>query len=360
MADRPPLGRRDRGRAGSPRSSESAGARTVDRAIARICKAGCVQTLTEGNVGDAFVGVDVSKATLDVCVWPQAESWQVSNDEAGITGLLSRLTELEPVAVVMEATGGIEMPLAGALLAGGVPVHVVNPRQVRDFARAIGRLAKTDAIDAQVLAKFAEAVKPERRPLLDEATQGLKALVLRRRQLLDMQQAEKSRRRRADRSVRRSLEANIEWLQKLINELDDDLDSTVKSSPAWRETEQLLRSVPGVGPVLATTLMALLPELGQANRREAAALVGVAPMNWDSGAKRGRRSIRGGRADLRHVLYMSALAATRYNPALRLLYQRLVAKGKLKKVALVACMRKLLSILNAIIRTQRAWDPAMT
>ena len=307
---------------------------------------------------EIFVGIDVAKAQLDVYASPAGEAWRVANDEAGIAGLVSRLETSSPAAVVLEATGGLESSLTGALLSAGLPVHVVNPRQVRDFARATGRLAKTDAIDARILAQFAEAIRPELRLLPDEETRALRALVERRRQLLEMLTAEKNRRYRASRSVRRSLEANIDWLQGLISELDDELDSTIRSSPAWREKEDLLRSVPGIGPVLSSVLLAHLPELGRVDRKQIAALVGVAPFNRDSGTLRGKRTVWGGRARVRSALYMGALVASRHNPVVRAFYQRLLAAGKPKKLALTACMRKLLGVLNAMLRSGKAWQPA--
>ena len=307
---------------------------------------------------EIFVGIDVAKAQLDVYASPAGEAWRVANDEAGIAGLVSRLETSSPAAVVLEATGGLESSLTGALLSAGLPVHVVNPRQVRDFARATGRLAKTDAIDARILAQFAEAIRPELRLLPDEETRALRALVERRRQLLEMLTAEKNRRYRASRSVRRSLEANIDWLQGLISELDDELDSTIRSSPAWREKEDLLRSVPGIGPVLSSVLLAHLPELGRVDRKQIAALVGVAPFNHDSGTLRGKRTVWGGRARVRSALYMGALVASRHNPVVRAFYQRLLAAGKPKKLALTACMRKLLGVLNAMLRSGKAWQPA--
>jgi transposase len=306
----------------------------------------------------SFVGIDVAKDQLDVCILPAEARLQVANDETGISSLVESIAAVEPMGVVLEATGGLEIPLVAALLLAGLPVHVINPRQVRDFARATGRLAKTDAIDARVLGRFAEAVRPARREWPDAQTQALKALVARRRQLLEMLTAEKNRRRRAPAAVRRSLEANIDWLQRLLDEIDDELDTAVRSSPAWREKDNLLRSVPGVGPVLSAVLLAQLPELGRLGRKQIAALVGVAPLNRDSGTFRGRRTIWGGRSTVRGPLYMSTLVATRCNPLVRAFYLRLLAAGKPKKLALVACMRKLLAVLNAILRTSLAWQPA--
>jgi transposase len=258
--------------------------------------------------------------------------------------------------VVLEATGGLECPLVAALAAAHLPVVVVNPRQVRDFARATGRLAKTDAIDARVLAQFGEAVEPQPRPLPDQATQELAALVTRRRQLVQMLTAEKNRLRIAARPVRRDIQQHIRWLERRLDDLDGDLRKTIQSSPLWRDRDQVLQSAPGVGFVSSSTLLANLPELGRLNHKEIAALVGVAPLNRDSGAFRGRRTVWGGRADVRAVLYMATLVASRRNPVVKAFYDRLVAAGKPKKVALTASMRKLLTILNAMVRSHASWQ----
>ena len=303
------------------------------------------------------VGIDVSKDRLDAAIGPGGEAWQTTNAAAGITGLVERLQALQPATVILEATGGFELPLAGALLAVGLPATVVNPRQVRDFARATGQLAKTDAIDARVLARFGEAVRPELRPLPDEATQALAALVARRRQLIEMLTAEKNRLRLAARAVRRDIEHHIRWLERRLAGLDGDLAQQVRSSPRWREQDDLLQSVPGIGPVSSVTLLAQLPELGRLNRKEIAALVGVAPLNRDSGTLRGRRAVWGGRSHVRATLYMATLVATRHNSVIRAFYTRLLAAGKPKKVALVACMRKLLISLNAMLHENAPWQP---
>jgi transposase len=302
-----------------------------------------------------FVGIDVSQASLDGAVWPGGESWRSGNDEPGITELIERLQQLRPFLVVVEATGGMEIPVVGALGSVGLPVVVINPRQVRDFARATGRLAKTDAIDAQVLARFGEAVRPELRPLPDEQTQELASLLARRRQLIQMLTAEKNRLGRASLRVRPGVKRHIGWLEHELADLDSGLRQLIQASPLWREKEQLLRTTPGVGPVLATTLLAGLPEIGTLNRKEIAALVGVAPLNRDSGTLRGRRSVWGGRAQVRAVLYMAALVAVRHNPDIKVFYDRLRAGGKPKKVALVASMRKLLTILNAMMQSGTPW-----
>lgn len=307
---------------------------------------------------EVFVGIDVAKAHLDVFVLPQRQAWQASNDELGIAGLVASLAELTPEAVILEATGGLESLLTGALLAAGLPVQVVNPRLVRDFARSTGRLAKTDAIDAQVLAQFGQAIRPALRRLPDAETQVLRALVTRRQQLQEMLTAEKVRRHRDALSVRQSLEANIDWLQALIRELDDELGHSIRSSPAWREKDELLRSVPGIGLVLSAVLLSQLPELGRLEHKQIAALVGVAPFNRDSGTLRGKRTVWGGRSRVRTSLYMGALVATRYNATIRAFYQKLLAAGKPKKLALTACMNKLLGIINAMLRSGRPWQTA--
>ncbi len=305
-----------------------------------------------------FVGIDVSKDCLDVAVRPTGEAWQVSHDSRGINDLVERLGELAPQLVVLEATGGMEMALAGELAASKLAIAVVNPRHVRDFARAAGKLAKTDALDAQVLAHFAEAMRPASRPLPDDASQELRALMARRRQLVEMITAEKNRLRTAAPRIHPKVQEHIRWLEESLKDLDRDMEDFMRSSPMWRDKDQLLRSTPGVGPVLSMTLLSDLPELGALNRGEIAALVGVAPFNRDSGALRGKRTVWGGRRQVRAALYMAALVATRYNPVLRDFYQRLCEAGKPKKVALTACMRKLLTILNVMVKHNRHWNPA--
>lgn len=303
-----------------------------------------------------FVGIDVSKDRLDVALRPTSDRWAVAHDEAGITTLVDRLRRRTPTLVVLEATGGLEVPLTGALAAAGLPVVVVNPRQVRDFAKATGKLAKTDALDASVLAQFAEVVRPALRPLPDAATQALSALLTRRRQLIEMLTAEKNRLGTAPPPVRKGIRAHITWLDRRLADLDEELAQVIRESPLWREKDDLLRSTPAVGPVLSRTLLAGLPELGTLTRQQIAALVGVAPLNRDSGTWRGTRRVWGGRAHVRAALYMSALVATRYNPVIRAFYQRLCAAGKAKKVALTACMRKLLTILNAMLKYRTPWQ----
>lgn len=304
-----------------------------------------------------YVGLDVAKAQLDLAVLPTGETWQIPNSEAAWPALIARLQALAPVLIVLEATGGYEHAVLSALAVAGLPVVAVNPRQVRDFAKALGILAKTDPLDAAVLARFAADIRPPVRPVPDDATADLAALLLRRRQLVDMLIAERHRLAQARRSVRRSLEHHIRWLEQRVRDLDDDLTTRIHQTPVWRAKDDLLRSVPGVGPIVARTLLAGVPELGTLSHRALAALVGVAPFNRDSGRRRGRRTIWGGRSHVRAVLYMAALVATRRNPVIAAFYQRLLAAGKPKKLALTACMHKLLTILNALLRTQQPWQP---
>ena len=301
------------------------------------------------------VGIDVAKARLDIALRPAGEHWQVTNDEAGVADLIARLRPLAPEVVVLEASGGWELPAAAALAEAGLPVAVVNPRQVRDFARGIGQLAKTDALDAAVLARFAEVVRPQPRPLPDADAQALTALLARRRQVLAMLVAERQRLGTARPPVRARVEAHVAWLAQELADLDGELGRALRASPIWRETEELLRSVPGVGPVVALTLVAEVPELGRLGRKQLGALVGVAPLACDSGTLRGKRIVWGGRGRVRAALYMAALVAIRHNPVIRAFYERLVAAGKPKMVALVACMHKLLTILNAIARSRTPW-----
>ncbi len=304
-----------------------------------------------------YAGIDVAKDRLDVALRPSGSGWSVAYDQAGVSALVSELQSLAPSAVVLESTGGLELPLAGALAAAALPVVVINPRQVRDFAKATGRLAKTDALDAQVLAHFAEAVRPPVRPLPDADTQELHSLTARRNQVVSMLVAEKNRLGRAGRAVAPRIQSHIQWLEQELADLDQGLQETLRRSPVWREQDDLLRSVPGVGKQLSLTLLAELPELGTLGRKQIAALVGVAPMNRDSGLMRGRRSVSGGRARVRAVLYMGALVASRHNPVIRSFYQRLLAAGKPKKLALTACMRKLLTILNGMAKSGHRWNP---
>ena len=304
--------------------------------------------------GTCFVGMDVSQDTVDVAVQP-GPAFQIANDDLGIAEAVARVQAIQPTLIVLEATGGLAVPLAGALAAVGLPVVVVNPRQVRDFARATGQLAKTDRLDAQVLAHFAEAIRPPIRPVPDEQTQTLAALVARRRQLIEMLTAEKNRLRLAARLIQKRVHAHITWSENELERTNTDLTATMRESPVWREKEEVLRSVPGVGPVLTTTLFANLPELGTLTRKEVAGVAGVAPFPRDSGTLKGRRTIWGGRAHVRAALYMAALVATRRNPVIRTFYQRLCQAGKAKKLALTACMRKLLTILNAMVKSGTSW-----
>ena len=303
-----------------------------------------------------FVGIDVSKAVLDIATHPTAQCWQSPNDEPGIRDLVQRLRQLRPALLVLEATGGYEQPVAAACAAAGLPVVVANPRQVRDFAKATGQLAKTDTIDAAILALFAARVQPAVRPLPEADVQMLDALLTRRRQLLEMLTAEKNRLEHARQPIRRSITTHIRWLQRRLQDVDDDLDTTIQQSPIWRAKEDLLRSVPGIGPVISRTLLGELPELGTLSHKQIAALVGVAPLNRDSGTRRGKRMVWGGRAPVRAALFMGALVAARHNPVIRAFYLRLRAAGKPPKVALTACMRKLLIILNAMARTNTPWQ----
>jgi transposase len=305
------------------------------------------------------VGIDVAKAHLDAHVRPTDETLRVSYDDAGLAALLTRLRAVQPTVIVLEATGGYEVPVVATLAAAGLPVVVVNPRQIRNYARALGQLAKTDPLDARVIARFAEAVRPPVRPLPDAQAQALSALTARRRQLVDMLAAEQNRRRLVrDQPVQRQLAAHIAWLEQALRGLDQDLMTLLRSTAAWREKDDLLRSAAGVGRVTSCTLVADLPELGCLTRRRIGALVGLAPFARDSGVFRGRRMIAGGRAHIRRVLYMATLSAIKHNPAIRDFYHRLVSAGRPPKVALTAAMRKLLTILNAMLRDRRPWQPA--
>lgn len=307
------------------------------------------------EVAPIFVGIDISKERLDVAIRPSGERESVTNDKAGIEVLIRRLREIQPTLIVLEATGGMERGLTRALTSAELPVVVVNPRQVRDFAKATGQLAKTDSIDALVLARFAQAVRPAVRPLPDEVTMELRALIARRRQITEMIVAERNRLSGASKSVRKRIDAHIRWLEAELERADKDLDQSIRQSPIWQENQDLLQSVPGIGPVISRTLIAELPELGELNRKQIAALVGIAPLNRDSGTLRGRRTIWGGRASVRAVLYMAALVASRRNAVIRAFYNRLRSAGKAPKVALVACMRKLLTILNSMLKHKTYW-----
>lgn len=307
----------------------------------------------------ANVGIDVSKNTLDIAVHETGETWSSPNDSHGCATVAAKLKLLKATSIVLEATGGFETLVTATLSAADLPVIVVNPRQVRDFAKATGQLAKTDRIDCRVLAHFAAAIDPPVRPVKSAETQHLEALLARRRQIVEMLVAEKNRlANHHDRAVVKDLNEHIAWLERRLKSRDDELQRVLKASPAWRERDDLLRSVPGVGPVLSLTLLAQLPELGQLNRREIAKLVGVAPFNWDSGQWRGSRHIWGGRAAVRSPLFMATMCAIRVNPTIKYFYRRLIAAGKAPKVAITACMRKLLTILNVMVKTQTSWRTA--
>lgn len=305
-----------------------------------------------------FVGVDVSQERLDIHTRPAEEHWSVEVTPEGLDALADDLCRRSPALIVLEATGGLEVPVVARLASAGLPVAVVNPRQTRAFARAMGLLAKTDAIDARALAAFAEAVKPEVRPLRSPEQVALGQLLTRRRQLVKMRTQELNRlKRMTDRDVRASLREHLDWLERQIREIDGEMRRRLRRSPVWRERDDLLRGVKGVGPVTSMTLVAALPELGRLNRQQIASLVGVAPLNHDSGKLRGRRTVWGGRAAAREALYMATVTATRCNPVIRRFYRRLISRGKPPKVALTACMRKLLTILNAIVRSGEPWNP---
>ncbi len=307
--------------------------------------------------GTVFVGIDVSRERLDLAVRPTGEVREVSNTSAGISSLADFLNGVGPELVVLEATGGMEALVAAELASAGLRVVVVNPLQVRDFARAAGKLAKTDSLDAHALAHFGEAVRAEVAPLPDATARELVAMVARRHQLVEMIAAEGNRLRTATRRIHPEVQEHIQWMKDNLEQLDRDLDDTIRSSPMWKDKDQVLRSTPGVGPVLSMTLLSEMAELGALNRWQIAALVGVAPFNRDSGTLRGKRKVWGGRKQVRAALYMATLVATRYNPVLQAFYQRLCAAGKPKKVALTACMRKLLTILNVMIKNNRHWNP---
>jgi len=306
---------------------------------------------------EKFVGIDVSKDTLDICIEPTGETLHVEYDDTGIGQVVKRLVELVPILIVVEATGGLEMRLAGELAAKSLPVAIINPRQARDFAKATGQLAKTDLVDAAILAAFARAIRPAVRPIKDADTRDLDDLLTRRRQLVEIRVQEMLRMGTASKVQKKSLTAHIAWLDKRIADLDDDLTKRLRASDAWRAKDDLLRGIPGVGTVTSLTMLAKCPELGKLNRREIAALTGVAPLAKDSGKHRGKRSIWGGRADVRAVLYMATVSAIRFNSNIRAFAERLKQAGKPGKVVIVACMRKLLTIMNAMIKNNMPWSP---
>ena len=309
--------------------------------------------------GHPFVGIDVSKERLDIGVGADGEFWQAANDEVGILETLRRLSGLEPALVVVESTGGLELPLVSELYAGRIPVALVNPGRVREFAKALGLLAKTDKLDAHLLARFGEAAKLSPTLLPDEAVQKLSALMGRRRQLLEMLVAEKNHLLSTRLSLRPGVQAHIAWLQQEIDQLTEQIQKDLQDTPGFRDKDRILRSAKGVGPITSSILLSDLPELGQLDRKKIAALVGVAPFNDDSGRRRGTRRIKGGRTSVRQALYMATIVAARFNPVIRTFYQHLLASGKRKKVALVACMHKLLTILNAMIRDMTPWKEAL-
>ena len=312
------------------------------------------------EMAELFAGIDVSKEQLDVALCGRVtRGWSVRYDDTGVQALVKELRKLTPTLVVLEATGGQETHIVAAIATAAMPLAVVNPRQVRDFARATGELAKTDAIDARILALFAERIRPEVRALPDDQARELDALMARRRQLVGIRVGECNRLYQAAPVVRSSVAEHIAWLDARIDEVDAELQKRIRESSVWREKDRLLQSTPGVGQTTSMSLLAGVPELGTLNRQKVSKLVGIAPLNCDSGKFRGKRKIWGGRADVRAVLYMATLSATRHNPVIREFYQRLLARGKLKKVALVACMRKLLSILNRMLQDGTTWNPAL-
>jgi transposase len=351
---------RDRHEAGvvTPKSKLArtvAGAAFASPHFARLGRTELINNMGEPESKHS-VGIDVSKSTLDIAVYETEETWSCPNDSRSCAALAAKLRQMKATRIVLEATGGFETLVTATLSAASLPVIVINPRQVRDFAKATGQLAKTDRLDCRVLAHFAAVINPPLRPIKSEEAQHLEALLARRRQIVEMLVAEKNRlQSNHDRAVVKDLNAHIVWLERRLKSSDDELQQVLKSSPIWRERDDLLRSVPGVGPVLSLTLVAQLPELGQLNRKEIAKLVGVAPFNHDSGLWRGSRHIWGGRAAVRAPLFMATLSAIRYNPTIKSFYQRLIKVGKPPKVAITACMRKLLTILNVMVKTQTSW-----
>lgn len=307
-----------------------------------------------------YVGIDVAKDHLDIAIRPEGRTWTIQNNDEEIKDLVVEIQKINPELVVMEATGGLEINVASSLALENLPVAVVNPRQVRDFAKSTGKLAKTDTLDAQVLAHFAEAVRPEPRFMSDEQSRLLKALIVRRRQIIEMCVSEKNRLRLCNKATREGIINHITWLEESQEKLDEELAQAIQASPIWREKDKLLKSVPGIGKITSCVLLASLPELGTLNRKCIAALAGVAPFNRDSGTMQGRRTIWGGRAHVRCALYMAALSASRTNPVIKVFYDRLIKAGKTPKVALTACMRKLLVIINSMIHYSTSWRYQIT
>jgi transposase len=308
-------------------------------------------------MNDLVIGIDVSKMTLDVAVRPSNEQTIVANDETGCRELIVLFRSLSPKLIALEATGGLQNLVVGMLVAEGFPVAVINPRQIRDFAKATGTLAKTDRIAAKVIAQFGEVLKPEPRHFKDEESQALTALITRRRQLTDILTAEKNRLGSSHESVKKDIKETISWLEKRIADINNDLSRTLGENIVWKQKGNILKSCKGIGKIASTTMICSLPELGELNRRQISSLVGICPFNRDSGKMRGKRAIFGGRATVRAVLYMAVLSARRFNPAIKAFYDRLIRAGKLPKVAMVACMRKLLTILNAMLKNMEPWDP---
>lgn len=305
---------------------------------------------------EAYVGIDVSKDHLDVKVLPSNETQQFRNDDGGINQLTKYLKSTDPILIVFESTGGLEMLAVSSLIEEQLPTVVINPRQVRDFAKATGTLAKTDAIDSNIIARFARDIRPKVRPIKDEHAQYLSALNARRRQIIDMLIAEKNRLHRAPKASIKSIKKHIQWLERSLKDINDDIDQMIKKSPSWHQNDKILQSFKGIGPVMSATVLSDLPELGTLNRKKIASLVGVAPLNCDSGRFRGRRRIKGGRANVRHKLYMATVSAIRHNLVIKVFYNRLVDAGKPPKVAITACMRKILIILNAMMKNRTYWN----
>ena len=304
----------------------------------------------------SYVGIDIAKDSMEVAVHEGKEHWAYVNDESGLDKLVAKMQRLSPALIVMEATGGYELTTAAELQSRGFPVAVVNPRHIRDFARSVGILAKTDTLDAQVIARYAATVQPAPRVLPTKTTQKLGAIMMRRRQVITMLTAERNRLRQADTAVTERINAHIDWLKQELGDINKELKQMIEDNPDWKEKNDIIQSVPGVGPNMAITLLSDFPELGKLDRKQTAALIGVAPFNRDSGNFRGKRAIWGGRATVRAAAYMSSVVAIRFNPLLKDFYEHLVAAGKPRKVALVACMRKLLCILNAMLKNNSPWN----